>query len=194
MYLSWTFLSILQKLGHRLSALYKTTWSEQTKDEIKQVMTVEYTSSDESSYEPDSDSEVPQLQNYKVKHLKWERARLKSVKQTLDNIYFKSLPRRIRQSLVPRVPHSQESDREMPLNGSLYLCRVSPQYQSPLWAYGKPGNPDPEPEPESGTGTGTGTGTGEINEWFKLGSMIDINTPPPFFAFFARWMMIRRAV
>ena len=35
---------------------------------------------------------------------------------------------------------------------------------------------DPEPEPESGTGTGTGTGTGEINEWFKLGSMIDINT------------------
>ena len=191
MYLSWTFLSILQKLGHRLSALYKTTWSEQTKDEIKQVMTVEYTSSDESSYEPDSDSEVPQLQNYKVKHLKWERARLKSVKQTLDNIYFKSLPRRIRQSLVPRVPHSQESDREMPLNGSLYLCRVSPQYQSPLWAYGKPGNPDPEPEPESGTGTGTGTGTGEINEWFKLGSMIDINTPPPFSTFLARWMTIR---
>ena len=77
------------------------------------MMTVEYTSSDESSYEPDCDSEVPQLQNYKVKHLKWEHARLTSVKQTLDNIYLKSLPRRIRQSLVPRVPHSQESDREM---------------------------------------------------------------------------------
>ena len=148
MYLSWAVLSILQKLGHRLSALNKTTWSEQTKDEIKQVMTVEYTSSDESSYEPDSDSEVPQLQNYKVKHLKLERARLTSVKQTLDNIYFKSLPRRIRQLLVPRVPHSQESDREMPLNGSLYLCRVSPQYQSPLLrAYGTR---------KSGSGTGTG--------------------------------------
>ena len=52
------------------------------------------------------------------------------------------------------------------------------------WAYGKPGNPKPEPEPESGTGTG------EINEWFKLGSMIDINTPP-FSAFLARWMTIR---
>lgn len=86
MYLSCAFLSILQKLGHKLSALNKTTWSEQTKDEIKQVLTVEYTSSDESSYEPDSDSEVPQLQNYKVKHLKWERARLTSVKQTLHNI------------------------------------------------------------------------------------------------------------
>ena len=57
-----------------------------------------------------------------------------------------------------------------------------------LWrAYGKPGNLDPEPE----SGTGTGTGTGEINEWFKLGSMIDINTPPPLSAFLARWMTIR---
>ena len=66
------FLSILQKLGHRLSALNNTNWSEQTKDEIKQVLTVDYTctSSDESSYEPDSDYEVPQLQNYRVKHLK----------------------------------------------------------------------------------------------------------------------------
>ena len=37
----------------------------------------------------------------------------------------------------------------------------------------------------------TGTGTGEINEWFKLRSMIDINTPPPFSAFLARLMMTR---
>ena len=64
------FLSILQKLGHRLSALNKTNWIEQTKDEIKQVLTVVCTSSDESSYEPGSDYEVPQLQNYRVKHLK----------------------------------------------------------------------------------------------------------------------------
>ena len=42
-----------------------------------------------------------------------------------------------------------------------------------------------------GTGTGTGTGTGEINECFKLGSMININTSPPFSTFLARWMMIR---
>ena len=39
--------------------------------------------------------------------------------------------------------------------------------------------------------SGTGTGTGEINEWFKLGSMIDINTPPPFSVFLVRWMTIR---
>jgi len=76
------FLSILQKLGHRLSALNKTSWSDETKNDIKQVLTVDYTSSDESSLEPDSDSEVPQLQNYKVKHLKWERTRLTRVKNT----------------------------------------------------------------------------------------------------------------
>ena len=67
----------------------------------------------------------------------------------------------------------------------LQLCR---KYVTRFWrAYGKHGNPDPEPEPESGTGTGTG----EINEWFKLGSMIDINTPPLLSAFLARWMTIR---
>ena len=56
-----------------------------------------------------------------------------------------------------------------------------------LWqAYEKPGNPDPEPEPEPEFGTGTG----EINECFKLGSMININTPPPFSTFLARWMMV----
>ena len=43
-------------------------------------------------------------------------------------------------------------------------------------------NPDPEPEPEP---------IGEINECFKLGSMIHIKTPPPFSAFLARWMTIR---
>ena len=132
MYLSCAFLSILQKLGHRLSALHKTTWSNQTKDKIKQVMTVEYTSSDESSYEPDSDSELPQLQSYQVKHLKWERMRLTSVKQTLDNIYLKSLPRRIRQSLVPRVSHSQESDRKIPLNVIDWAVRQSAPARRPV--------------------------------------------------------------
>ena len=43
----------------------------------------------------------------------------------------------------------------------------------------------------TGTGTGNGTGIGEINECFKLGSMIHIKTPPPFSAFLARWMTIR---
>ena len=132
MYLSCVFFVNFTEAGHRLSALSKTTWSEQTKDEIKQVLTVEYTSSDESSYEPDSDSEVPQLQNYKVKHLKWERTRLTNVKQTLDNIYLKSLPRRIRQSLVPRVPHSQESEREIPLNVIDWAVRQAAPARRPV--------------------------------------------------------------
>ena len=53
-----------------------------------------------------------------------------------------------------------------------------------MGAYGKHENL------ESGIGTGTGTGTGQINECFKLGSVIRINTPPPFSTFIARWMMI----
>ena len=53
-------------------------------------------------------------------------------------------------------------------------------------AYGKTGNLVPEPE----SGIGTGTGDGEINECFKLGSMININTPPLLSTFLARWMMV----
>ena len=81
--------------------------------------------------------------------------------------------------------------------GYRYLLMVIDVFSKYGWigAYGKHGNLDPEPEPESGTGTGTGTGNGtgigEINECFKLGSMIHIKTPPPFSAFLARWMMIR---
>ena len=52
-----------------------------------------------------------------------------------------------------------------------YVC-----FNAVLRAYGKSGIRNPE--------------SGEINEWFKLGSMIDNNTRPPFSAFFARWMMI----
>ena len=53
--------------------------------------------------------------------------------------------------------------------------------QNFLWrAYGKPGNLE--------SGSGTGTRIGEINECFKLGSMSDIKTPPPFSAILARWM------
>ena len=72
----------------------------------------------------------------------------------------------------------------------LLAVLVLSSWLSKIRAYGKPGNL----ESGSGSGTGTGTGIGEINECFKLGSMIDINTPPPFSAFLARWMVIRGAL
>ena len=59
-----------------------------------------------------------------------------------------------------------------------------------VWKIRKSGiwNLDPE------SWSGTGTRIGEINECFKLGSMIHIKPPPPFSAFLARWMTIRRAL
>ena len=48
-------------------------------------------------------------------------------------------------------------------------------------------------KPETGTGNGIGNGKGQINQCFKLGSMIN-NAYPPFSAFLARWMIIRRAL
>ena len=59
-------------------------------------------------------------------------------------------------------------------------------------AYGKSGIWNPELE--SGSGNRTRMGIGQINKCFRLGTMIHINTPPPFSAFLARWMMMRRAL
>jgi len=56
------------------------------------------------------------------------------------------------------------------------------------WAYEKQKSGIRNQESESGNGTGTG----RMVEWFRLGGVIDVNTPPPFFAFLARWMMIHK--
>ena len=105
-----------QKLGHRLCALENTGWTELTKNEMRQVLTLEYTSSDESCYECESDSEEVELICYKTKHLPWERARLTKAKKDLDVTYEKRLTRRVCQSRVPRELHSKASDRPIPLN------------------------------------------------------------------------------
>ena len=85
-----------QKLGHRLYALENTGWTELTKNEMRQVLTLEYTSSDESCYECESDSEEVELTCYKTEHLPWERARLTKAKKDLDMTYEKRLTRRVR--------------------------------------------------------------------------------------------------
>ena len=56
-YLLFLFHVPSQKLAHRINALEKTTWCSETKEEVRQVLTKEYTSSHESSYECDSDRE-----------------------------------------------------------------------------------------------------------------------------------------
>ena len=109
-------LHLPQKLEHRISALDKTDWSEATKDEVREVLTLEYTSSDESCYENDSDSGGVELTCYQVKHLPWERKRLTKTKKSLDAIYEKGLTRRVKQSRLPRMEHEHMSKREEPEN------------------------------------------------------------------------------
>ena len=110
------FLTVLQKLGHRLAALGKTGWTESTLSEVRSVLTLDYTSSDESCYECPSDSEEVQLTSYKTKRLQWERSRLTKAKKVLDLTYERTLTRRIRLSRVPRELSEEMSDREIPSN------------------------------------------------------------------------------
>ena len=104
----------MQKRDHRLCALAKIDWTPAVKDEVREVLNLAYTSSDESSYEYDSNSERMVLASYKTKHLPWERTRLTKVKKSLDTVYEKGLTRRVRQSRVPRELHEEHSDRDWP--------------------------------------------------------------------------------
>ena len=100
----------MQKRDHRLAALAKTDWTPTAKDEVREVFNLAYTSSDESSYEYESDSERRVLACYKTTDLPWERTRLTKVKKCLDAVYEKGLTRRVRQSLVPRELHEEHSE------------------------------------------------------------------------------------
>ena len=120
------FLTVSQKLGHRLSALESTDWTELTKSEMREVLIPDYTSSDESVYECQSDSEQVELVCYKTKHLPWERTRLTKAKKDLDTVYEKSLPRRVRQSRVPRQAHDKASERPLPVNFIEWAARRTP--------------------------------------------------------------------
>ncbi|XP_015778802.1 PREDICTED: uncharacterized protein LOC107356693 [Acropora digitifera] len=75
------------KRDHRLAALAKTDWTPTAKDEVREVLNLAYTSSDESSYEYDSDSERRFLACYKTNHLPWKRTRLTKVKKYLDAVH-----------------------------------------------------------------------------------------------------------
>lgn len=99
-----------------MTALECVDWTATTKEEVQEVLTPEYTSSDESSYESGSDSESRELVCYQVKHLSWERTRLTKAKKALDTVYEKSLSQRVRQSLVPRELHEEMSSRDVPVN------------------------------------------------------------------------------
>ena len=107
-YLSFMFPH--RNLSTELMLFEKTTWCSETKEEVRQVLTMEYTSSDESSYVIQNREEA-ELAAYKVKHLSCEWSKLTDAKQILDEIYLRSLSARVRRSFVPRIPHSVDSER-----------------------------------------------------------------------------------
>ena len=83
---------------------------------MKRDLTLEYTSSDESDYEENSDTEEMELKAYEVKALPWQRSTLTNLKNKLDGIYVKSLSKRSRELLVPRKRGELISNRELPQN------------------------------------------------------------------------------
>ena len=69
-------------------------YSDQKKELVKEVLTPEYMSSEESEI---SDTEGGQIVSaYVIKKLSWERSRFTMIKNELDKKYLIGLPTRVR--------------------------------------------------------------------------------------------------
>jgi len=112
-----------QKLTRRKDSLEKTDLREKTKEEVWKVLTPEYTSSDESEYEDNPDTNESELVRYNLKQLPWQRSKLKLIKKHLDNVYYKSMPRRTKAMLVPRHREGLVSSRAIPENAFAWAAR-----------------------------------------------------------------------
>ena len=120
--------------------LDKVTWQDNTKEEVRAVLIPEYTSSDESVYSEDEDSGKEFVSRYLVKHLSWERNRLTSIKKTLDDAYMASLNKCVRNAVLPRSRHPQDSRRPAPESPQSWAVRTAAHCLMPS----TPGDSDSE--------------------------------------------------
>ncbi len=99
-------------------------WSEERKAAIEMAVgSTSYTSSDESDFSEDENSERV-LSGYLVKKLPWERKTLTKAKKDLDDAYKKSLKPRARVNLVTRRVHPRPSTRCPPTDVLEWAVRV----------------------------------------------------------------------
>lgn len=123
-------------------------WQDNTKEEVRAVLIPEYTSSDESVYSEDEESGKEFVSRYLVKHLSWERNRLTRVKKTLDDAYMASLNKRIRNAILPRSPHPQDSTRPVPESPETWAVRTAAHRLMPSPS-GHCRTPDTTPDSET---------------------------------------------
>ena len=117
-----------------MATLEKTDLSDDAKRETREVLTMEYTSSDESEREQNSDSEERmEVTKYVVKKLRWQRTKLTNIKTTLDNLHIRSLSKRTRRMRVPRVIGKAVSTRPLPENTVEWAVRMPVEARQALF-------------------------------------------------------------
>ncbi|XP_031557645.1 uncharacterized protein LOC116294229 isoform X2 [Actinia tenebrosa] len=113
---------IRDKLQRQLDMLEKVNCGQEKREKHREVLTLEYTSSDESDISEDEDGK-PQLKSYLTKKFPWERTCLRKTKELLDQKYLDSLPMRSRRSMLPRRKHTMFSTRPIPNNPQEWAVR-----------------------------------------------------------------------
>lgn len=113
----------MQKIDRRIAVVEQMDWEEAKKERVKQCLTKEYTSSDESEVSEDESGD--KTKRFVVKRLSWEGRKLRELKDSLDLYYRTRLNRSSIRLQSERVLRDSFSQRGPPENAPKWTLKNS---------------------------------------------------------------------
>ena len=113
----------MQKIDRRIAVVEQMDWEEARKERVKQYLTKEYTSSDESEVSEDESGDT--TKRFAVKRLSWEGRKLRELKDSLDLYYRRKLNQSNKRLQSERVLSDSFSHRGPPENSPKWTLKQS---------------------------------------------------------------------
>ena len=113
----------MQKIDRRIAVVEQMDWEEARKERVKQYLTKEYTSSDESEVSEDESGDT--TKRFAVKRLSWEGRKLRELKDSLDLYYRRKLNQSSKRLQSERVLSNSFSQRGPPENAPKWTLKQS---------------------------------------------------------------------
>ena len=113
----------MQKIDRRIAVVEQMDWEEAGKERVKQYLTKEYTSSDESEVSEDESGDT--TKRFAVKRLSWEGRKLRELKDSLDLYYRRKLNQSSKRLQSERVLSNSFSQRGPPENAPKWTLKQS---------------------------------------------------------------------
>lgn len=113
----------MQKIDRRIAVVEQMDWEEARKERVKQYLTKEHTSSDESEVSEDESGDT--TKRFAVKRLSWEGRKLRELKDSLDLYYRRKLNQSSKRLQSERVLSDSFSQWGPPENAPKWTLKQS---------------------------------------------------------------------